>query len=242
MEGDATNAIVSVDSTGFTVSNIDMTGERLVNSWSAGDLTISDAAFFADSPETPIDLRTSGTVTLSNISLTGQFSSGMNSYDAPWIGVALAGSGDYLVTSSQIEASDSALKASGTVTLSITDSLFESDRLGLSFSGISATTLDSVVVNISTGGEKGIDILQGAHTFSDLHINMPFNQFESGSTGMESWWCNIDAEDISVSGFANSMMVHESILQSDDLTLLDSSEQGLYSSSSSIHVLSLIHI
>ena len=65
---------------------------------------------------------------------------------------------------------------------------------------------------------------------------MPFNQFESGSTGMESWWCNIDAEDISVSGFANSMMVHESILQSDDLTLLDSSEQGLYSSSSSIHV------
>ena len=236
MEGDATNAIVSVDSTGFTVSNIDMSGERLVNSWSAGDLTISDAAFFADSPETPIDLRTSGTVTLSNISLTGQFSSGMNSYDAPWIGVALAGSGDYLVTSSQIEASDSALKASGTGTLSITDSLFESDRLGLSFSGISATTLDSVVVNISTGGEKGIDILQGAHTFSDLHINMPFNQFESGSTGMESWWCNIDAEDISVSGFANSMMVHESILQSDDLTLLDSSEQGLYSSSSSIHV------
>ena len=75
MQGDATNAVVSVDSTGFTVSNIDMSGERLVNSWSAGDLTISDSSFYADSPETPIDLRTSGTVTLSNITVTGQFSS-----------------------------------------------------------------------------------------------------------------------------------------------------------------------
>ena len=45
---------------------------------------------------------------------------------------------------------------------------------------------------------------------------MPFNQFESGSTGLEAWWCNINAEEISVSGFANSMKVHESILQSDD--------------------------
>ena len=236
MEGDATNAVVSIDSTGFSVSNIDMSGERLVNSWSAGDLAISDSSFFADSPETPIDLRTSGTVTLSNITVTGQFSSGMNSYDAPWIGMALAGSGDYIVSSSHVQSTDTALKASGTGTLSISDTLFESDRLGISFSGISATTLDSVVVNISAGGEKGIDILQGAHTFSDLHINMPFNQFESGSIGMEAWWCNIDAEDISVSGFAHSMNVYESVLESEDLTLLDSSQQGLFGSSSAIHV------
>ena len=58
------------------------------------------------------------------------------------------------MSSSHIQSTDSALKASGTGTLSISDTLFESDRLGLSFSGISATTLDSVVVNISTGGEK----------------------------------------------------------------------------------------
>ena len=236
MEGQATNAIVSMDSTGFTVSNIDMSGERLVNSWSAGDLTISDASFFADSPETPIDLRTSGTVTLSEINLTGQFSSGQNSYNAPWIGMALAGSGDYHILDSIIEATDSALKASGTGTLSITDTKFSSDRIGLSFSGISSTSLDNVIVNISMGGEKGIDILQGAHSFSGLEVNMPFNQFSSGSTGIEVWWCNIDAEDIAVNGFANSMSVYESVLDTEDLTLLDSSKQGLFSSSSMISV------
>ena len=53
---------------------------------------------------------------------------------------------------------------------------------------------------------------------------------------MEAWWCNIDAEDISVSGFAHSMNVYESVLHSEDLTLVDSSQQGLYGSSSSIHV------
>ena len=236
MEGQATNAIVSMDSTGFTISNIDMSGERLVNSWSAGDLTISDAIFFADSAETPIDLRTSGTVTLSDINLTGGFSSGQNSYDAPWIGMALAGSGDYQISTSKIDATDSALKASGTGTLTITDSEFTSERLGLSFSGISSTTLDNVVVNISSGGEKGIDILQGAHSFIDLEVNMPFNQFATGSTGIEAWWCDIDAEEIAVNGFANSISVYESILESEDLTLLDSSKQGLYGSSSMIYV------
>ena len=236
MIGHSANAIVSMDASGFTLANIDMSGERLVNSWTAGDLTISDVVFDADSGETPIDIRTSGTVTLSNIALTGQFSAQQSTFNAPWIGMNLAGSGDYIIDSSNIASTDTALKASGTGTLSISDSTFTSDRKGLSFSGISATTLHNVVVNISSGGEMGIDILQGIHTFSELEVNMPFNQFESGSTGIEAWWCEINAEDIAVNGFANGLSVHESILTAEDLTLLDSSEQGLSASSSMVTV------
>ena len=236
MTGSSRNAIVAIDSTGFQISNVDMSGDRLVNSWSAGDLTITGATYFADSSETPIDLRTSGTVTLSDISLTGQFSSLQGSYNAPWIGIALAGSGDYLISNSHIEATDYAVKASGTGTLSVSDSLFLSENNGFSFSGISQTTLDNVTLNITQGGEKGIDILQGAHTFSELEVNMPFNQYATGSTGIEAWWCSINAQDITVTGFANSMSVYESDLIAEDLHLLDSSKQGLYASSSMIHV------
>ena len=236
MTGSSRNAIVAIDSTGFQISNVDMSGDRLVNSWSAGDLTITGATYFADSSETPIDLRTSGTVTLSDISLTGQFSSLQGSYNAPWIGIALAGSGDYLISNSHIEATDYAVKASGTGTLSVSDSLFLSENNGLSFSGISQTTLDNVTLNITQGGEKGIDILQGAHSFSELEVNMPFNQYATGSTGIEAWWCSINAQDITVTGFANSMSVYESDLNAEDLHLLDSSKQGLYASSSMIHV------
>ena len=236
MTGSSRNAIVAIDSTGFQISNVDMSGDRLVNSWSAGDLTITGATYFADSSETPIDLRTSGTVTLSDISLTGQFSSLQGSYNAPWIGIALAGSGDYLISNSHIEATDYAVKASGTGTLSVSDSLFLSENNGFSFSGISQTTLDNVTLNVTQGGEKGIDILQGAHTFSELEVNMPFNQYATGSTGIEAWWCSINAQDITVTGFANSMSVYESDLIAEDLHLLDSSKQGLYASSSMIHV------
>ena len=236
MTGSSRNAIVAIDSTGFQISNVDMSGDRLVNSWSAGDLTITGASYFADSSETPIDLRTSGTVTLSDISLTGQFSSLQGSYNAPWIGIALAGSGDYLISNSHIEATDYAVKASGTGTLSVSDSLFLSENNGFSFSGISQTTLDNVTLNVTQGGEKGIDILQGAHTFSELEVNMPFNQYATGSTGIEAWWCSINAQDITVTGFANSMSVYESDLIAEDLHLLDSSKQGLYASSSMIHV------
>jgi hypothetical protein len=236
MTGHSANAIVSMDSSGFSLSNLDMSGERLVNSWSAGDLSISNAVFDADSGETPIDMRTSGTVTLSNIVLTGQFSSLQGTYNAPWIGIAIAGSGDYIIDSSSIESTDTALKASGTGTLTITDTTFFSDRVGLSFSGISSTTLDNVDVNISTGGEMGIDILQGLHTFSELEVNMPYNPLASGSTGVDAWWCEIIAENITVNGFANSMSIYESILTAEDLLLLDSSLQGLYASSSAITV------
>ena len=238
MTGHSTNAIVLMDSSGFSFSNLDMSGERLVNSWSAGNLSITNAVFDADSGETPIDMRTSGTVTLSNIELTGQFqsSSQQGTYNAPWIGIAIAGSGDYIIDSSSIESTDTALKASGTGTLTITDTTFSSDRVGLSFSGISSTTLDNVDVNIATGGEMGIDILQGLHTFSELEVSMPYNPLASGSTGVDAWWCEIIAENITVNGFANSMSIYESTLAAEDLLLLDSSLQGLYASSSAITV------
>ena len=236
MTGTSRNAIVAIDANGFSLSNIDMSGERLINSWSAGNLSISHAVYDSTSSETPIDVRTSETVTLSHVSLTGQFSSLQGAYDAPWIGMSLAGSGTYKIDNSSIESTDTALVTSGTGTLSVYDTTFKSETNGLSFSGISATILDSVTVNMSSDAVSGIDILQGHHEFSQLEVNMPFNQFETGSTGIEAWWCSIDSDEVTVNGFANSFALYESMAGFDDLNLLDSSEQGLYASSSMVHV------
>ncbi|MBJ63005.1 MAG: hypothetical protein CMB57_07095 [Euryarchaeota archaeon] len=236
MTGTSRNAIVAIDANGFSLSNIDMSGERLINSWSAGNLSISYAVYDSTSPETPIDVRTSETVTLSHVSLTGQFSSMQGAYDAPWIGMSLAGSGTYKIDNSSIESTNTALVTSGTGTLSVYDTTFTSETNGLSFSGISATILDSVTVNMSLDAVSGIDILQGHHEFSQLEVNMPFNQFETGSTGIEAWWCSIDSDEVTVNGFANSFALYESMAEFDDLNLLDSSEQGLYASSSMLHV------
>lgn len=236
MTGTSRNAIVAIDANGFSLSNIDMSGERLINSWSAGNLSISHAVYNSTSSETPIDVRTSETVTLSHVSLTGQFSSLQGAYDAPWIGMSLAGSGTYKIDNSSIESIDTALVTSGTGTLSVYDTTFTSETNGLSLSGISATILDSVTVNMSSDAVSGIDILQGHHEFSQLEVNMPFNQFETGSTGIEAWWCSIDSDEVTVNGFANSFELYESMAEFDDLNLLDSSEQGLYASSSMVHV------
>lgn len=236
MTGTSRNAITAIDANGFSLSNIDMSGERLINSWSAGNLSISHAVYDSTSSETPIDVRTSETVTLSHVSLTGQFSSMQGAYDAPWIGMSLAGSGTYKIDNSSIESTDTALVTSGTGTLSIYDTTFTSQTNGLSFSGISATILDSVTVNMSSDAVSGIDILQGHHEFSQLEVNMPFNQFETGSTGIEAWWCSINSDEVTVNGFANSFSLYESIADFADLNLIDSSEQGLYASSSMVHV------
>ena len=235
MIGSSTNAIVAIDSSGFTIANVAMSGERLLNSWSAGNLTVSNVEYESNSGETPIDIRTSGTVTLSYINLNGSFNSNQDSFDAPWIGMSLAGSGDYIIESSTIESTDTALKASGTGTLSISESTFTSEKTGLSFSGISETTLNDVVVNVSASGEKGIDILQGSHTFTNLELNMPIN-VGPDSIGINAWWCDIDAGESTVNGFGTSIAVHESNLIANDLILFDSVKTGLHASSSMVTV------
>ena len=235
MIGSSTNAIVAIDSSGFTIANVAMSGERLLNSWSAGNLTVSNVEYESNSGETPIDIRTSGTVTLSYINLNGSFNSNQASFDAPWIGMSLAGSGDYIIESSTIESTDTALKASGTGTLSISESTFTSEKTGLSFSGISETTLNDVVVNVSASGEKGIDILQGSHTFTNLELNMPIN-VGPDSIGINAWWCDIDAGESTVNGFGTSIAVHESNLIANDLILFDSVKTGLHASSSMVTV------
>ena len=239
VQGTATNVITSMDSTGFTFSNLTMSGSRLINSWSAGDITIDGATFESTTPETPIDIISSGSVSLSEINLTGQFSSLQGQFDAPWIGVSLGGSGDYSIASSSFETSDTALKASGTGTLQISDSTFSSDRVGLMLSGIAETNISNSVVNISSDGEIAIDILQGHHSFENLQLNMPFSAFGTGTIGLESWWSDIESESITINGFAEGMKLHETVMSTEDLTIYDSNELGLGAYSSSVTITDL---
>ena len=240
MTGMAENAITVMDSTGFTVSNIDMSGERLINSWSAGDLTIDGAIFESDSSETPIDIITSGDVILNGIELTGSFSSLQGNYDAPWIGIALSGSGDYSITDSSIEASDVALKASGTGTVTIENSQFFSDRMGMEFTSLSGTDISQTTLNMSAGSEKGVDLLQGIHSFTDFQINTPFNQFATNTVGLEAWYAEFAAQSLTVNGFSEGMVIHETKASFEDLSILDSNDIGLGAYSSSVDIEDLL--
>jgi LPXTG-motif cell wall-anchored protein len=229
MTGEAVNAISAIDSTGFVISDVNMTGSRLLNSWDAGDLTLQDAIFEGTSAETIVDVRTSGHLTLNNITITGSFSSNQNSYDAPWIGMSFSGSGDYTISNASVDSTNTALTSTGTGTLSISNSSFTSSDKGLIITGISSTTMDFVSVNIDQGGTKGIELQQGLHDLYHIDVNMPFNQWETGSIGLETWWSEITADTglVEVNGFATSIEAHSSLISADYLRLHDSSEVGL---------------
>ena len=53
--------------------------------------------------------------------------------------MSLAGSGTYSIDNSSIESTEMGLVTSGTGSLSISDSVFISEKNGLSFTGISST-------------------------------------------------------------------------------------------------------
>ena len=233
MSGDADTAIIAMDSTGFTFSDINMTGSRLVNSWSAGDLTINNATFESDSPETVIDVRTSANFIVDGATISGAFTSSQQSYDAPWIAISLAGSGDHILSNLNVEASNTAITASGTGSLTVNDSHIFSQNVGLEMSGMASSSLNNLVVNISNGGGHGMDLLQGEHIFSNVAINMPYNSVESGSIGIEAWWSTVEADALTINGFSTSMELHDTLFESVDLTIRDSNDFGidLYSSS-----------
>ena len=166
MTGTSRNAIVAIDANGFSFSNIDMSEKRLTHGLLETYLSLAQSTI--QQVPNPIDIEHHNS-SLSN-ALTGQFST-FRSYSGLGLGCHF-GSGTYHIDNSWIESIDTALVTSGTGTLSISDH-YTSEMNGLSFSGISSTSLDNVTVNISSGGDIGIDILQGHHEFSNLAINMP---------------------------------------------------------------------
>lgn len=236
MTGTATNVITSMDSTGFTIKNVNMQGKRLVNSWSAGDLTVENVDFTSTSGETVVDVRTSGTFTLTDAVIDGSFNSQQGSFSSPWIAMSLSGSGDYILSNIDVEAVNTAITSSGTGTLDLSNSMISSEGTGITLSGLSSSIMTDVTVNISNGGSAGLDILQGQHTLDNLVIEMPYNPSEADSTGLEAWWANVAVGQLDVSGFATGVELHDTFLEVEEAVLMDSNAQNLVLFSSQMDI------
>jgi hypothetical protein len=79
-------------------------------------------------------------------------------------------------------------------------------------------------------------MLQGAHTMSNVEINLPYNPSVGGSTGLEVWWATVDATSLTINGFATSMELHDTIFEADDLIIWDSNDEGMLLQSSSVYI------
>ena len=236
LTGTAANAITSMDSTGFTIKNVNMQGQRLVNSWSAGDLTVENVDFTSTSGETVVDVRTSGIFTLSDAIIDGSFNSQQGSFSSPWIAMSLSGSGDYVLSNIDVEATNTAITSSGTGTLDLSNSMITSEGTGITLSGLSSSMMTDVTVNISNGGSIGLDILQGQHTMDNLSIEMPYNPNEAGSTGLEAWWANIAVDHLDISGFETGVELHDTFFEVEEAVLMDSNAQNLVLYSSQMDI------
>ena len=233
MTGHAVMAISGYEVSDFELTNLDMSGERLVNSWSAGNITITDSSFTGTSSEVLVDVRTAGNLTLESVQLNGSFTDSKGgSFDAPWNTVVLSGSGDFLLEDVDIEATNSGISATGTGRLCVIDTRINSQGVGIELSGMASSLILDTSVNITSDGTRGIDVLQGLHTMANLEVNMPYSQWESGSIGIEAWWSEITMDDIIVNGFEHSIDFHDSLLEADNLQLYDSSIGGLTLNSS----------
>ncbi|MGY8755329.1 MAG: hypothetical protein ACKVIR_06520 [Candidatus Poseidoniales archaeon] len=233
MTGPAVVAISGYEVDSFELSNLNMSGERLINSWSAGNITITDSSFTGTSAEVLVDVRTAGNLTLESVELDGAFSDSKGgSFDAPWNTIVLSGSGEFLLDRVELEAANTGITATGTGRISILNSQINSESTGLDLSGMASSLVENSFINVTSDGIRGINILQGLHTMNNLEVNMPYSQWESGSIGIEAWWSEITMEAVYINGFEHSIDLHDSLLGAENLELFDSSVGGLSLNSS----------
>jgi len=198
-------------SSGFSLSNFTGVADRVLRADGITDLTMADiiAGSSADD-STALDVRNDGTLTLSDLTLTG-YSMVME----------LTGDGDTTISDSTMNGVDSGITASGSGTLGISDSTITSGGNLGEFSQISTTFSNTDF----TGGNAtmaGLAWIGGTHTLADVSITRTYiGAADTSSMGANGWWVDLTLDNVDFSGWHSSLECERCTLDGSGITMSD---------------------
>jgi len=202
-------AIDAGDSSNFPFQDITLGAERLLQAWNSGDISVSNAQINGsfDSERAAIDIVSDADISFTDISLTNVTH-----------GIDITGAGDYTFNNLIITASGIGIQASGDLSLDINTMVMEVEQAGMLLSEIQGEFTDSTI-NISDGGDNGVEILFGDYVIDNMEINKPYNSQEHNSIGMHAWLANsiTVSNQMKISGFATGLRLEDGKMTIDDL-------------------------
>jgi hypothetical protein len=202
-------AIDAGDSSNFPFQDISLGAERLLQAWNSGDISVSNAQINGsfDSERAAIDIVSDADISFTDISLTNVTH-----------GIDITGAGDYTFNNLIITTSGIGIQASGDLSLDINTMAMEAEQAGMLLSEIQGEFTDSTI-NISDGGDNGVEILFGDYVIDNMEINKPYNSQEHNSIGMHAWLANsiTVSNQMKISGFATGLRLEDGKMTIDDL-------------------------
>ncbi len=183
------------------ITDIDITGDRALVSNQATSFEISNMSFTRTTTHnTPlIDQNCAGLCNLNDIS----FSDTMN-------GIFLSGSGTHELENIDASVTGSAIEATGSGHLSSTNLSITTTNSGIKLRGPSSQFMGDTIVIITQSDSIGIDILDSSHTWSNLIIKKSFNQQDTTSLGINSWYANVDYNDLKIENLSTGIHLQDS--------------------------------
>ena len=196
-------AIDAGDADGFTLTEGQFSGHRMMVGQGISSSTLRDVEFTGNATETraTVDVNCVGTCTMDEIVLSGVQR-----------GLALSGTGAHHLNEVSISATLQALEATGAGHLGLSNTTLSADDTVLS---VQTPTSTFATVNVSTASSDatGVDVLGGVHAWSDVVLSKPFTSADRSSLGLSAWYADLTVDHLTVRNFSTSADFDDSSLR-----------------------------
>ena len=203
---DVSLLIDAANSDDLHVENGVISGNRALVSNEASSFMISNISFdgLSNNYGPAIDQQCLGTCSLNNITMVNVYS-----------GISLSGPGTHSLNDLSIESISTAVEATGSGHISGHDLTIQTQSSGLIFRGPSSTLTGENIVHLEQSQSLGIDLLDSQHTWSNLVIYKAYNQQDTISKAINSWYADIEVNNLSIENFSTGIYLQDSELSGD---------------------------
>ena len=207
----------AANSDDLLVENAVVSGSRALVSNAASSFLISNISFDGDSSNGPvIDQQCVGTCTLHNITMTNVYS-----------GISLSGPGTHVLEELTLSSTNTAIEATGSGHISGNDLTIQTQTSGLVFRGPSSTLTGDNMLQVGQSQSLAIDILDSEHSWSNLVIHKTYNQQDTLSTGINSWYAEIEVNNLKIENFSTGVYLQNTELTGGVIEVHGGTDSGI---------------
>lgn len=192
----------AANSDDLLVENAVVSGSRALVSNEASSFELSNISFDGDTSNGPaIDQQCIGTCNLHNITMTNVYS-----------GISLSGPGVHSLEELTVSSTSTAIEATGSGHVSGHNFAIQTQSSGLVFRGPSSIITGDNMIQVEQSQALGIDVLDSEHSWSNLVIHKIYNQQDTLSTAINSWYAEIEVSNLKIENFSTGIYLQDTEL------------------------------
>ena len=201
----------------FTISHVNISGNRLSKSTGASNTLFSNVSFTgSESISSPaIEADCYGACTFANVSIRN------SNY-----GAQLLGNGDHRVVNSTFEGINTGIKVASQGTILIDNLTVTAQHNGITIRDGNTRFVGHTNVSMTAADSIGVDILGGIHQFSNLIVDKSYIASDFTSIGCQIWYAEFSSDNLSTENFSTGVTMRDTEFSSTNLANIGGNTLG----------------